>query len=105
MRANGVPVALRERLGIDATSGLVEFIEDNRQEWVNQVMSAHVDKFERRLVEVTSALRVEMHEGFAAMRSEASQRHAEMVKWAFLFWVGQGMWTAGLVFAATKMMK
>jgi hypothetical protein len=55
------------------------------------------DRFERRLTEELAALRLEMHQGFAALRQEDATTRVELLKWAFLFWVGQVAAVAGLL--------
>jgi hypothetical protein len=79
MDVGDVPVALAERLGTEATGGLVrlfnaarESLDDVRGEWSEQVLSLAVERFERRLVEETSKLRVEMAQGFSGLRQEMS---------------------------------
>jgi hypothetical protein len=42
------------------------------------VLDTSTDRFERRLTEVDSGLRLEM-----------SRLHASLVKWMFVFWIGQ----------------
>jgi hypothetical protein len=98
-----VPAALVERLGVEATGGLVqlfnearEAVDDQREEWSEQVLNLVAERFERRLVEEASKLRVEMAQGFAAVRHDLSalelRLHKEIaasVRWSFLFWVGQ----------------
>ena len=119
MDVNHVPAALQDRLGHEATAGLLELLTDIRKEWTAEVIAIVGDRFERRLVEETSRLRVDMTQGFAAIRQEmaaglsqvrqematgfaalheeiADQRF-EILKWAFLFWVGQFFAVAGLV--------
>jgi hypothetical protein len=108
MDINRVPDALQEQLGPAAAVGLVELLTDARKEWTAEVIGIVGDRFERRLIEETSKLRVELTQGFAAMRQEmtagfatlrqemADQRF-ELLKWAFLFWVGQFFAVAGLV--------
>jgi len=66
-------------------------------------MAACTNRFERRLVETSSALRLEMaglrqemRDGFATLRHEIAIRHADLRKWSFLFWVGQVAFVAGL---------
>ena len=65
------------------------------------------DRFERRLTEETSNLRVEIAalrsdlrqqitEGFASLRQALADQRFEILKWAFLFWVGQFFAVAGL---------
>ena len=57
------------------------------------VLSLAAERFERRLAQEISMVRVdmirEMHEGFAAIRREMSDLRADLLKWSLLFWVGQ----------------
>jgi hypothetical protein len=90
---------------------------DERDE--ERLLSLAAERFERRLaeeiggfrVEVAqqfarmrvethdgdAALRVEMHDGFALVRQEMAGTRAELLKWSFLFWVGQVAAVAGLL--------
>jgi hypothetical protein len=77
-----VPAPLRDRLGDVASEGLMDMFA-----------AAHeraVESFERRLSEEVSKLRAEMHVGFADLKSE-------LLKWSFLFWIGQLAAVAGLL--------
>ena len=105
---NRVPDALQDHLGPAATVGLIELLTDARKEWTAEVIGRVGDRFERRLTEEISKLRVEMTQGFAALRQETTAGFAavrqdladqrfELLKWAFLFWVGQFFAVAGLV--------
>jgi hypothetical protein len=107
MNAGTVPNALSERLGVEATTGLVDLIGIVERDMTEAVIVRSVERFERRLVEEVSQLRVEMREGDAALRLEVRDvRHElaafgsglrqematlkfDMLKWSFLFWVGQ----------------
>ena len=62
-----VPTALRERLADSATAALVELLDTTKREWSADVMAIVGERFERRLVEETSGLRVEMAQGFASL--------------------------------------
>ena len=53
------------------------------------MLSIATERFERRLAEEISALRVEMHAGFASIRQEMAGQRVELLKWSLLFWVGQ----------------
>jgi hypothetical protein len=90
MRANSVSPALRERLGHEATIGLLECVESEGLAWSDRVLSITVERFERRLAEELAELRVtlvrEIHDG-----------RVETFKWAFLFWIGQMAAFAGLL--------
>ena len=119
MDSHRVPAALQDRLGQEATAGLIELLTDARKEWTVEVIGMVGDRFERRLTEETSKLRVElaalrrdlrqemgalrsdlrqeMTEGFASLRQALADQRFEILKWAFLFWVGQFFTVAGLV--------
>jgi len=96
-----VPAALRARLGDDATFGLIEIFDSERKDWSDQVLTAAADRFERRLSEEISALRVELreglHDGLLSVRQELATTRVEMLKWSFLFWLGQVAAMAGLL--------
>ena len=90
---------------------------DEREE--ERLLSLATERFERRLAEEISGfrvdvaqefakvrveihagdagLRVEMHEGFASLRREMGGMRVELLKWSFLFWVGQVAAMAGLL--------
>lgn len=71
MEVSDVPPALRGRLGTEATVSLLELFDTARQEWVPEVTTAAIERFERRLGEEVSALRTEMRDGFTAARQES----------------------------------
>src|SRR3954447_12292601 len=84
-----VPAALGERLDREGTLGLVELLDTERTRWSEQVLSAAADRFERRLTEQVSAVRGELHESLVAIRHEIATTRVELLKWSFVFWVGQ----------------
>ena len=85
----------------------------------DQLLATATDRFERRLSEEIGAvrvtmveqdsatrqkiateiggLRVEMCDRFAAARVHTEAQHRELIKWAFVFWVGQVAAVAGIV--------
>jgi hypothetical protein len=130
MAIQTVPVPLRERLGPEATDGLLHVLEVSRREWRDEVISVCTERFERRLVEEVAGVRVqiaqteavlrrEMAETGAAIRTEMAQMGAairaettqmggsirqdiatgrvELLKWCFLFWIGQLVAITGIV--------
>jgi hypothetical protein len=82
MRTNDISPALRQRLGNEATIGLLELVEVEQTAWSDRVLNIAVERFERRLAEQLAETRVslvrEIHDG-----------RVETFKWAFLFWIGQ----------------
>jgi hypothetical protein len=127
---DAVPESLRERLGPEATSGLVELPGIAQREWSAEVIEVSVDRFERRLGAETAgvrhdmttgfaAVRREMTEGFATLRQEMTEGFAQvrqemtaefaavrremadmrfdLLKWSFVFWIGQVLAIAGIM--------
>ena len=119
MEIGSVPAALHARLGPEATGGLLQLLHRAHLEGRNDVIAACTERFERRLVEETSGLRVQLsqvessiRQDMAAMRSSLGQDIANMgsdlraeiasgrvdlFKWCFLFWVGQVLAIGGLL--------
>jgi len=97
MQVTSVPAALRDRLGYEATSDLIDLLEISNLEWRDRVLSVVTERFERRLTQEISALRLEFHDGLAALRGEMATTRVELLKWSFLFWVGQVAAIAGLL--------
>jgi hypothetical protein len=92
-----VPLALAARLGEPATSALVEFSEAHNRACMEFVISQCTERFERRLAEEGAALRVEMAHLETGLRGDMATLRAELLKWAFLFWVGQLVGVAAIV--------
>ncbi|MFQ6013905.1 MAG: hypothetical protein ACE5NP_00500 [Anaerolineae bacterium] len=56
------------------------------------------EKFERRLVEEISKLRGELREEMAGLRVELANTRADLIRWMFIFWVGQVATILGILF-------
>ena len=90
MENHGVPEALRERLGREATLGLLELIETKQMVWSDRVLTITVERFERRLAEEIATFRV-------AIVREIHEVRVDVIRWTFAFWVGQFFASAGLL--------
>ena len=90
MRANGVASARRERVGHEATLGLLDLFETEQEIWSARMLSVTVERQERRLSEEIADLRV-------ALVREIHDARVDTFKWAFLFWIGQVAAMAGLL--------
>ena len=66
---------LRQRLGDDGLLDLHGTFHETGREWKNDVLETASDRFERRITEEISAMRLEM----AAMR-------ISLLRWMFAFW-------------------
>ena len=69
-----VPPPVRQKLGVEASDGLVTMFADAHR--------MAMESFERRLAEELATFRLEMVERLADLRFE-------LLKWSFLFRVGQ----------------
>ena len=85
-----VSEALRERLGVKAAHDLEEFAEDLGSRWSDNVLQTASERFDNRLALEMGALRLEMQKGFSDLR-------VEVLRWSFLFWIGQVAAVAGLL--------
>jgi hypothetical protein len=105
-----VPKPLRERLGEEGAEALVQLINQATEAGKGDVVAVVEEKFERRLTEEASKLRAEighlrgeMIERIESVRSELSGRiesvRSELIKWMFVFWVGQIGAIVGILFA------
>jgi hypothetical protein len=88
---------LREKLGDDAMSALHTLVDDAGRRWRDDVLSMAGDRFERRLAEEIGGLRAEMARQFADLR-------VELLKWSFLFWIGQFAAVSGMMAFLLRMM-
>ena len=82
MRTTKVSAALRDRLGHDATVGLLELVDVEHAAWSERVLSIAVERFERRLAEELGDLKI-------ALVREIHETRSETIKWTFLFWATQ----------------
>jgi hypothetical protein len=78
MDGTAVSVALRERLGPDATSSLLDLFDVARREWSDNVIDVCAARFEQRLLEETSKLRLEIAQGDAALRQQITELGASL---------------------------
>jgi hypothetical protein len=120
MQANSVPAALRERLGPNATTGLLQVFDLERRTWSDDVLSISAERFERRLVETIAhseaALRQEIGQLEVRLQQELSQMEVrilrematgrvDLLKWSFVFWIGQVVAVSAVMSAMLRMVR
>lgn len=70
-------------------------------EWCDEVSTAVIDRFERRLSVEIGAVRVDVSRELATLRFDVardlSALRVELLKWSFFFWIGQVATIAGLL--------
>jgi len=111
--------ALHDRLGNQAMSELQQLVEDTGEQWRDDVIALVAERFDRRLAEQMSALRLDLAKEFAAVRGETANglalvrndmaavrvematglasTRAELLKWSFVFWIGQFAAVTGMM--------
>lgn len=92
---------LSKTIGAEAMLDLHGVLDSSKGEWANDVLEISTERFERRLAEEVGGLRQELYAAMnelrlAVVREMASTR-AELLKWSFLFWVGQLAGVAAIV--------
>ena len=85
-----LPEILRQKLGEDGAKEFVEILNANSRANKENVSEVIAERFERQLVEVKFDL-----------EKSISETKAEMLKWMFVFWVGQ----LAAIFAMLKLVK
>jgi hypothetical protein len=78
--------ALRQRLGDEGTEALVEMMYATATDWRDDALN----RFDQRLTQELSALKVDVTKELASMR-------VEILRWSFLFWITQLGAMAGLL--------
>jgi hypothetical protein len=71
--------------------------EVGKDENHGHVLSVASDRFERQLAQDLGAFRAEFSDGLSALRQEMATGRLEMLKWSFVFWIGQVAAIAGLL--------
>ena len=65
------------------------------------MLSVAADRFERRVAQELGAFRADvgkaLSEGLAGIRQDTATARLEMLKWSFVFWIGQVAAVAGLL--------
>jgi hypothetical protein len=88
---------LMERLGEKGARALVDMLHASNARCKDDVLEKTAERFERRLVEETSKLRVDMAQLRTDLHGEIVSSRFELIKWNFVFWIGQVVALAGVI--------
>ena len=108
-------IVLRGRLGPEASQDLSNAFEEGR----NDMLTMTTERFDGRLMAVGAELRAEIYqtqselrqemarmdaglrvaltEGLSKIRTEMAEMRVDVIRWSFLFWIGQVAATATLL--------
>ena len=74
-------------------------LDMSARQWKQGVLEAAENKFERRLVEESAGLRLEIaavRVDMAALHLEIARAHASMLRWTFVQWITMMLTIVGL---------
>ncbi|MBD3384032.1 hypothetical protein GF407_03815 [candidate division KSB1 bacterium] len=69
---------------------------------VNERLTEEIGKVNERLTEEIGKVNGRLTEEIGTVRVEAARNHASLIKWMFIFWVGQVAALLGILFAFFK---
>ena len=95
MSVIALPKILADRLTEEGTKALVEIFKQVESSVQESTIRTVEERFERRLAEEIGKLRVEMHELIGNLR-------ADIIRWMFIFWIGQAVTVIGFMLALHK---
>jgi hypothetical protein len=100
-----IPGPLEARLGSAATGGLLQVFDYAHRELKEEVMTACLERFDRRLAEEVSGLRVQIAQSEATLRGDIAAGRVEFIKWSFVFWVGQVLAVSGILTVLLRVLR
>jgi hypothetical protein len=103
-----IPKALREKLGDDGSEALVDVLNKQGEENKQSVIDIAEQRFETKLTKETSSLRSDFETKLAkeisSVREDVQKTRADLIRWMFIFWVGQIGVIIGILFTFYKIM-
>jgi hypothetical protein len=96
-----VPRSLRPTLGEEPYDALIELMNKANRRQKEDILVSLEEKFERRLAEEIS----KVNEKIAKVEPRISDSNANMIKWMFIFWIGQIGSILGIFFAFFKSLR
>ena len=90
-----VGLALRDCLGENGVRDLNDYMEEHRHAWRVEVVNAIAERLDHWIN--ACAKREDMTIGFARVEKQMSEMKVEILRWSFLFWIGQVTTIAALL--------
>lgn len=95
-------MALRVRLGEEASHDLTDYVAEQREAWRRDLMTICTERVDVHLERF--ALKDDLVNGLAAIRKEMADLRVELLRWSFAFWIGQAVTMAGLMLLFVRML-
>ena len=93
---------LKDKLGDDGVDSLIHLLNQAQKDQKENVLEFVENKFERRLSEEISKVNKRITEEISKLDNKIEHTRADIIKWMFIFWVGQVTVITGLLFAFFK---
>ena len=93
-----MPENLRKVLGDEASKELIDLVATTRKSAKDNILETAADRFEKRLAEFKGEVRGEISE----VKAQVSEVKADLIKWMFVFWIGQIAVITGIIVAVIR---
>jgi len=99
MEIVAIPRVLRQKWDDDVVDAVIDLLNKSNLKLKEDVLVFVEDKFERRLTEEMSKVNQRITEQISKVNEKISESHANLIKWMFIFWIGQIGVILGMLFA------
>lgn len=93
-----MPESLRNALGEEASKDLISLFDQASKSAKENILETAADRIERHLTDFKAEVKVEI----AGVKAEVSNVKADLIKWMFVFWIGQIAVLSGIIVALIK---
>ncbi len=98
-----IPKVLREKIGEEGVDELISIINEVEKEARKDSLALAEERFERRLSEEVAKVNNKITEETGKLRIEIEKTKSEILKWMFIFWIGQIGVLSGIIFAMFRL--
>lgn len=93
-----MPENLRQVLGDEASKELIDLVATTTRSTKENILETAADRFEKRLAEFKGDVRGDISE----VKAQVSEVKADLIKWMFVFWIGQIAVITGIIMAVIR---
>jgi len=98
-----VPETLRMKLGEDGVKELVDLLNRTAKNIKGNLEEKASDKLEQRLTETKGGIEKQITDLRTELKTEIAHTRADLIKWMFIFWIGQVAVMGGLLGFSVKL--
>ena len=93
---------LKDKLGDEAVDSLIRLINESQTEQKAGILEFVEEKFERRLTTEIGKVNERITQEISKLDIKIENSRADLIKWMFIFWIGQVAALLGILFAFFK---